>query len=154
MTKEEMLSYMLVLATNSHSNQTDKAGMPYILHPITVMKYLNTTDIELMCIALGHDLLEDTDVTVDSLRNSGISERIIKGIILLTKWPDQSYEEYKEAVFSSRDAMLVKRADITHNTDLTRIPGCITNEKINTRMKKYLDFLRQIDYKLSYERIS
>ena len=52
-----MLSNMLVLATNAHAGQTDKAGKPYILHCLKVMHYLKSEDEELMCIALGHDII-------------------------------------------------------------------------------------------------
>ena len=64
----EMLSTMLVLATQKHFCQYDKGGKPYILHPLRVMYQLKTDDEELNCIALGHDLVEDTDVTYSMLR--------------------------------------------------------------------------------------
>ena len=85
MKKGEMLGTMLVIATNAHAGQFDRGGAPYILHPLKVMHYLKSDDEELMCMALGHDVIEDTAVTYQDLRSAGISERVIAGIRALTK---------------------------------------------------------------------
>ena len=74
MKKGEMLGAMLLLATNAHAGQFDKGGNPYILHPLRVMSFLKTDDEELQCIALGHDVIEDTSVTYRDL----IDEQIKK----------------------------------------------------------------------------
>ena len=95
MKKGEMLGTMLVIATNAHAGQFDRGGAPYILHPLKVMHYLKSDDEELMCMALGHDVIEDTAVTYQDLRDAGISERVIAGIRALTKQPGQTYDEYK-----------------------------------------------------------
>ena len=65
-TTGQLLDKMLVLATNAHSGQYDKGGKPYILHPLKVLHYLKTEDEELQCIALGHDIIEDTKVIFES----------------------------------------------------------------------------------------
>jgi GTP diphosphokinase / guanosine-3',5'-bis(diphosphate) 3'-diphosphatase len=123
MKRGEMLGKMLVLVTNAHAGQYDKAGNPYILHPLRVMHYLKTTDEELQCIALGHDVIEDTDVTYQDLKNAEISERAIDGIKSLTKIPGETLAEYKERVFANRDAMEVKLCDLRHNSDIRRLKG-------------------------------
>lgn len=146
MKKGEMLGKMLVIATNAHAGQFDRGGNPYILHPLKVMHYLKTTDEELMCIALGHDVIEDTKVTYQDLRDAGISERVISGIQALTKQPGQTYEEYKETVFSNVDAMRVKMADLRHNTDVRRLKG--VTEKDIARMAKYHQFFIEIKARL------
>ncbi len=146
MKKGEMLSKMLVIATNAHAGQFDKGGNAYILHPLKVMHYLKSDDEELQCIAVGHDLFEDTSVTVTELRELGISERVIDGMYALTKMPGQSYDEYKQIVFRSKDAMLVKRADLRHNTDIRRLKG--VSEKDIARMAKYHQFYLEIEQKL------
>lgn len=69
MKKGEMLGTMLVIATNAHAGQFDRGGAPYILHPLKVMHYLKSDDEELMCMALGHDVIEDTPVTYKDLRD-------------------------------------------------------------------------------------
>jgi len=146
MSKGQMLGKMLVIATNAHAGQFDKGGNPYILHPLKVMHYLKTDDEELMCIALGHDVIEDTSMTYHDLRQAGISERVIDGIRALTKQPGQTYEEYKEAVFANIDAMRVKMADLRHNTDIRRLKGI--RDKDIERMVRYQKFYIEIQQRL------
>jgi (p)ppGpp synthase/HD superfamily hydrolase len=110
------------------------------------MHYLKTTDEELMCMALGHDVIEDTSVTFKDLREAGMSERVIKGLRALTKMPGQTYDEYKEVVFTNPDAMRVKLADLRHNTDIRRLKGI--SEKDVARMAKYHQFFMEIKARL------
>jgi len=149
MKKGQMLATMLVIATNAHNGQFDKGGAPYILHPLKVMHYLKSDDEELMCIALGHDVIEDTSVTYKDLRDAGISERVIAGIRALTKLPGQTLEEYKAGVFENMDAMRVKMADLRHNTDVRRLKG--VTEKDIARMAKYHTFYMEIKVRLGTE---
>jgi len=142
-----MLDKMLVIAINAHAGQFDRGGNPYILHPLKVMHYLKTDDEELMCIALGHDVVEDTKVTYRDLRDAGISERVIAGIRALTKLPGQTYDEYKEGVFANVDAMRVKMADLRHNTDIRRLKGI--SEKDIERMVKYQKFYLELQARLN-----
>lgn len=150
MRKGEMLDKMLVIATNAHHGQFDKGGNPYILHPLKVMHYLKSDDEELMCMALGHDVIEDTDVTYKDLRDAGMSERVIKGITALTKQRGQTYEEYKEVIFGNPDAMRVKMADLRHNTDIRRLKG--VTEKDLARVAKYHTFYLEIRARLDAEK--
>lgn len=136
--KGELLSKMLVLATNSHAGQTDKGDNPYILHPLAVMSILRSKDEEINCIALGHDMIEDTNVTYAELRAQGFTERVIEGIKCLTKVPGESYEEYKDKVKSNPDAIKVKIADLTHNTDISRLKG--VEAKDMARVERYFKF--------------
>ena len=147
MKKGEMLGKMLVIATNAHAGQFDRGGNPYILHPLKVMHYLKTNDEELMVMALGHDVIEDTSVTYKDLREAGISERAIRGIAALTKVPGETYDEYKARVFANRDAMMVKMSDLRHNTDIRRLKG--VTEKDIERMAKYNRFYMEIVAKLN-----
>ncbi len=146
MKKGEMLAQMLHIATSAHHAQYDRGGNAYILHPLKVMHYLKSDDEELQCIALGHDVIEDTAVTYQELRDAGISERVITAIKHLTKLPGQTYDEYKASVFDSKDAMLVKMADLRHNTDIRRLKGI--SEKDIARMSKYHKFYMEIQCKL------
>ena len=146
MKRGEMLDRMLVIVTNAHHGQFDKGGRPYILHPLRVMSFLKEDDEELQCIALGHDVIEDTKVTYKDLREAGMTERVIDGIRALTKQPGQTYEEYKEGVFASRDAMRVKLCDLRHNTDIRRLKG--VTEKDIARMAKYHTFYLEIQSRL------
>lgn len=142
MKRGEMLDKMLVLCTNAHHGQFDKGGRPYILHPLRVMSYLKTDDEELQCMALGHDVIEDTKTTYADLREAGISERVIEGIRALTKVPGETLDEYKARVFANRDAMEVKMCDLRHNSDIRRLKG--VTEKDIARIAKYHTFYLEI----------
>ena len=142
MKKGEMLAQMLHIATSAHHGQFDKGGRPYILHPLRVMSYLKEDDEELQCIALGHDIIEDTSVTYQDLRDAGISERVIIGIEALTKQKGYNYEDYKKQVFGNIDAMKVKLCDLRHNTDIRRLKG-VTDKDI-ARIAKYQIFYMEI----------
>ena len=141
----EQLSTALVIATNKHAGQYDKGGKPYVLHPLKVMALLDPeyANEELyQVIALLHDVVEDTNTTYEELRNAGISERAIDAIKVLTKVPGQTFEEYKKGVLNSKDAMIVKKADLLHNTDIRRLKG--VSEKDLERMAKYQKFYWEI----------
>lgn len=147
MKKGEMLDRMLVIATNAHAGQFDRGGAPYILHPLRVMSFLKTSDEELQCIALGHDVIEDTNVTYKDLADNGISERVIIGIRALTKVPGETLDEYKARVFANIDSMQVKLCDLRHNTDIRRLKG--VTEKDIARMAKYHTFYLEIQARLA-----
>ncbi len=147
MKKGELLGKVLVLATNAHAGQFDRGGNPYILHPLKVMHYLKTTDEELQCMALLHDVVEDTKTTWKDLEAIGCTERVINGVKALTKQPGQTYDEYKEVVFSNEDAMRVKLCDLRHNTDIRRLKG-VTQKDIE-RMAKYNQFFLEIQARLN-----
>ena len=108
----------LQIAQKAHAGQVDKAGKDYILHPMTVASYMDT-DTE-KTIAYLHDVLEDTDVTVDALRKIFPNE-IEDTLITLTHRKDESYFEYIQRVSKSKLAKKVKVADLLHNLDITRI---------------------------------
>ena len=146
MKKGEMLGKMLVLATNGHAGQFDRGNKPYILHCLKVMHYLKSDDEELQCIALGHDLIEDTKTTWKDLEDLGFSDRVIYGIRAMTKMPGLSYDDYKQQVFGNQDAMRVKLADLRHNTDIRRLKG-ITQKDID-RMTKYHQFYVEIQSRM------
>lgn len=142
----QQLSNMLVLATQRHDGQFDKGGMPYILHPLKVMHYLKTADEELQCIALGHDLVEDTFKSAnegyDFLKSRGFSCRVVDGIRSLTKKPGESYEQYKTQVKINPDAVLVKMADLRHNSDIRRLKG-VTLKDVE-RTVRYHEFYQEL----------
>lgn len=146
MKQGEMLGKMIVLATTAHAGMFDKGGRPYILHPLRVMSLLKEDDEELQCIAIGHDVIEDTPTTYADLRSAGMSERVIDGIRALTKQRGQTYEEYKEAVFGNVDAMKVKMCDLRHNSDIRRLKG--VSQKDIERMAKYHQFYLELRSKL------
>ena len=142
MKKGELLGKMLVLAATAHAGQFDKAGKPYILHCLKVLHYLKSDDEELQCIAVGHDIIEDTKTTYEDLINKGMTLRIIEGIANLTKMPGETYEAYKTKVLDNPDARKVKLADLRHNSDIRRLKG--VTEKDIKRVAKYMAFYAEI----------
>lgn len=147
MKKGELLGKVLVLATNAHAGQFDRGGNPYILHPLKVMHYLKTADEELQCIALLHDVVEDTKTSWHDLEDTGCTERVINAVKALTKLPGQTYEEYQEVVFANEDAMRVKMCDLRHNTDIRRLKG-VTQKDID-RIAKYNRFYLELQARLA-----
>ena len=147
MKRGEMLGTAIIIATQGHAGQFDRGGKPYILHPLKVMYYLKTDDEELQCVAVLHDLVEDTKVTYKELLEAGISQRVINGIASVTKLPGESYEEYQEKVMSNIDGMKVKLCDLRHNTDIRRLKG-VTDKDIE-RIAKYQRFYIKIQQKLA-----
>lgn len=139
-----MLSKMIWIATNRHYGQFDKQGQPYICHVLKVRDLLDNHDEEIHCIAIGHDLLEDTfdnlDAGIEYLKSEGFSERIIKGIVALTKIKGEAYETYCERLKSNNDAIIVKMADLTHNTQINRLKG-IESKDIDRTVRYYKLYL-------------
>lgn len=126
----------LLLSVSGHHGQYDRGGMPYAFHPIKVMHYLKTTDEDLMCVALLHDIVEDSDgrVTIAQIREK-FNDRIANGVDAMTKRAGESYEGYIERLKGNIDAVRVKMADLRHNTDIRRLKG--VTEKDIERTKRY-----------------
>jgi (p)ppGpp synthase/HD superfamily hydrolase len=144
-----MLSTAIRIATNAHDGQYDRGGMPYILHPLKVMHYTKSQDEELQTIAVLHDVVEDSDVSWLDLQEAAMSARVISAVRALTKVPGQSYDEYRDAVFANRDAMIVKLADLRHNTDIRRLKGVTIKDR--ERMARYHEFAFDIQQRLQHE---
>jgi (p)ppGpp synthase/HD superfamily hydrolase len=142
MKHNEMLMSMLRAAVEGHDGVYDKGGQPYFFHVYHVMTRLHTDDPELKCIALGHDLIEDTDLTDADLIIMGFNDRVIDGIRALTKIPGESYDDYRNKVMGNRDAMLVKMQDLRHNMDIRRLKG--TRPKDYERIERYQKFYVEI----------
>jgi guanosine-3',5'-bis(diphosphate) 3'-pyrophosphohydrolase len=141
-----MLSAAIRIAVNAHDGQYDRGGNPYVLHVLKVMHYLKTDDEELQCIAVLHDVVEDSNVTWLDLQEAAMSNRVISGVRALTKIPGQSYDEYRDVVFANRDAMLVKIADLRHNCDIRRLKGVTAKDR--ERMARYHSFAFDIQSRL------
>lgn len=129
----EQFQIALELAVEKHKNQTDKAGNPYILHPLHVMENVNSKEGKI--IAILHDIIEDTDVTEDYLLKIGLSKRIVDAVVALTRSKDMDYQEYIKNLSSNPLAKEVKLADLEHNMDLKRLPTL--EEKDLERNRKY-----------------
>ena len=129
----------MIIAYNAHKNQFDKSGVPYIYHPIHVAEQMKT---ENECIvALLHDVVEDTEITLEQLE-SIFSDEIIEPLKLLTKDNITSYYDYIMRIMKNPRAKSVKIEDLKHNLDLTRL-DVITEDDIKreNRYKKALTIL-------------
>jgi (p)ppGpp synthase/HD superfamily hydrolase len=142
---------MLLLAALAHTGQVDKAGAPYIRHPIAVMNLLDSSaDDELRCMALGHDLLEDTTVTAEDLIEYGFSRRVVDGIIGLTKVPGESRRKKMTRLTTSPDVIRVKLADLQHNMDTSRFPlDYVLTPKDVARLTEYVKMTEELTLALT-----
>lgn len=131
----KLLAKAIAIAAQAHVDQLDRGGRAYILHPLRVAHIMRTTDAELQAIAVLHDVIEDTPVTYRDLENAGMTQRIISGVRALTKQPGQTSEEYLAQVQGNPDAVLVKLADLQHNSDIRRLKG--VTERDFQRVKRY-----------------
>jgi len=93
------------------------------------------TDEKTICVALLHDVVEDTDITFEELENEGFSEDIIDALKLMTHDDSVPYMDYVKEIKTNRIATTVKIADLKHNSDLTRLD--IVDEKAIKRVEKY-----------------
>ena len=130
-----MLGTAIRIASQVHEKQLDKGGNPYILHPLKVMGTLHTTDSELMAIAVLHDVIEDSEWTMEMLENEGMSSRVLDALECLTHIDGESYEDYIKRIATNKDAIRVKLEDLSHNMDLKRLKGL--RQKDFERMEKY-----------------
>src|SRR5215217_9307971 len=106
------------LALEKHHGQTDKAGEPYILHPLRVMAQMQT-EVE-QIVAVLHDVVEDSDVTLDDLRRMGYSEEIVTAIDHLSRRDGESYDNFIQRIKPNPLALRVKLGDLRDNMDLRR----------------------------------
>lgn len=109
----------LRLCFDAHAGQLDRAGIPYAHHPLHVAESMTSEDAT--CVALLHDVLEDTDVTLDDLRAEGFSEEVLEALALLRREPGTDYLDYVRALRGNDLAREVKIADLRHNSQLERL---------------------------------
>jgi (p)ppGpp synthase/HD superfamily hydrolase len=128
------LEKAISIAVRYHKYQRDSEGMPKILHPISVMFKMQT--IEEMIVAVLHDIIEDTDVTLKDLKGFEFSDEVINALQCLTRQKDEDYFNYINRIKTNPIAIKVKLADLEHNMDLRRIKN-LTDEEIIKIIKKY-----------------
>ena len=123
------------IAYQAHHGQTDKCGCPYVFHPFHLAEQMQ--DEYTVCAALLHDVVEDTDMTIEQLAEE-FPEPIIEAIKLLTHQDGVDYFEYVRALKGNPIAKAVKLADLAHNSDRERckLVG-EPQERTESRMKKY-----------------
>ena len=128
------LEKAISLAAEAHNGQKDKNGAPYILHPLRVMARVQS-DTEKIAAVL-HDTIEDTDCTIEKLREKGYSEQVLEAIDCLTKRDGEDYDKYLNRSMSNPIAQKVKIADLEDNMDIRRFD--VLKEEDLKRLNKYL----------------
>ena len=128
------------LAKKAHLGQKDKGGNDYIEHPKAVASMMDT-DIE-KAVAYLHDVVEDTNISFDDLKEYGFPNQIIEALKALTKQKNESYDVYIDRVIRNPIAKKVKLADMKHNSDITRIKN--PSQKDYDRCQKYLDKIQYL----------
>ena len=117
------LERAIVIAAEAHAGQVDKAGAPYILHPLRVMQRVHSDAARIAGVL--HDVLEDTPWTLEALRAEGFSQEVLDALYAVTRQPAESYEEFVQRAGKHPVGRDVKLADLFDNADLSRIanPG-------------------------------
>lgn len=131
------LEKALALALKAHAGQKDKAGQPYILHPLRVMLQMENTQTKI--VALLHDVLEDSNITLQELKQAGFDPQILEAVDCLTRREQEDYFTYLERVAQNKLALSVKIADLKDNLDVTRLKEITPADQ--QRLNKYLKAL-------------
>lgn len=133
------LGLAISIASKAFENKVDKGGKPYILHCLWVMNRVSHLGEEVMICAILHDLVEDCKeegYTFEFLTKQGFSDKIIGWLHLLTHDKENTpYDEYIKAISVSKEASEIKKADLEHNSNITRIKGF--RKKDIDRLEKY-----------------
>lgn len=130
----------IAIAAQAHAGQVDKAGAPYILHPLRVM-LAQADDIARM-VAVLHDVVEDTAVGFDDLRAEGFPSAVLEALASVTKREGEAYDEFVARASANPIGRQVKLADLIDNSDLSRI--AVPTERDHQRLEKYQRAIEQI----------
>ena len=141
MTGTEMVAAAKLIAKLAHKGQKDKAGMDYFTHPEAVAAMLDTPEGKV--VGYLHDTVEDTDVTVDEIRNI-FGDRIADAVALMTHAEGMPYMDYVKEIGKNPLARRVKLADLTHNMDISRIPDPTQKDydRIENKYKPAYEYLK------------
>lgn len=135
-----LLELSLRLALEAHAGQRDRAGRPYLLHPLRVMHAVDGE--ERQAAALLHDVVEDSPTSLDDLRRAGVPAAVVAAVDALSKREGEAYEAYLERVAADAIARDVKRADLGDNLRLQRLPRVEGDDL--ARLNRYLEALRRL----------
>ena len=130
----------IALAALAHRGQADKAGQPYVLHPLRLM--LSVEGEHARMAAVLHDVVEDTDWTIERLREAGYPEIVLRALDHLTKREGEAYPDFIARAALDPVARVVKLADLADNMDLRRLPN--PTPKDHARLDRYRAAWRQL----------
>ncbi len=134
----DWLEKALEIALHAHSGVKDKAGHPYILHVLRVMHAVE--GLTAKTVALLHDVLEDSSITLSDLEHKGFPKEILTAVDHLTRRPDEKYSQYIKRLSQNPLARMVKIADLKDNLDASRLKR--VEEVDQQRLNKYLEALK------------
>jgi (p)ppGpp synthase/HD superfamily hydrolase len=129
------LEKAIAIALRAHEGTIDKAGQPYILHPLHLMMQMDTEEARITAVL--HDVVEDSDITLADLANSGFSTKVLDALALLTHNKELvAYADYIAAMKGNPLAKKVKLADLEHNMDIRRLQAPLSEEDLK-RLNNY-----------------
>ena len=129
------------IAKAAHEGQVDKAGKPYIEHPMRVMKMGKTVEEKIAGVL--HDVVEDSEWTFEMLEKEGIPKDVMDALRCVTKLSeDEDYDHFIARVKTNPLAVKVKLNDLKDNMDITRLDQ--VTEKDLARLNKYIRAYRQL----------
>jgi len=114
------LQRAIEIAVSAHKSQCQRNGLPYVLHPLTLM--LSMESVSAKIVAVLHDVVEDSDWTLEQLRQEGFAPEILEAIDCLTHREGETYEAYLDRLCHNALARQVKRSDLQDNMDIKRLP--------------------------------
>ena len=126
------------LMFEAHKEQTDKSGLPYVFHPFHLAEQMQ--DEATTVTALLHDVVEDTDYTIENLETMGFGKDVCDALRLLTHDKNVPYMDYVRRIKENPIAVAVKIADLRHNSDLSRLDNVTDADR--ERVKKYREAIR------------
>ncbi len=129
----ELTKKAMKLCFEKHKNQVDKSGIPYPFHPFHVAESM--TDEYTTCVALLHDIIEDTDTTAKDLLDTGFPIEIVEAVQMMSHDSSVDYLEYVSGLKSNPLCKAVKLSDLKHNSDTTRLTT-VTESDLK-RVEKY-----------------
>ena len=135
MNEEQLLEKAIAIAVEAHRGQTDRYGVPYILHPMRVMCRLDT--VAEKTVGILHDVVEDTDWTFEGLQKEGFPRVVLEALDSVTKRKGEAYEDFVKRSAASPVGRKVKLADLEDNMDLRRLREITNDDK--TRLQKYIN---------------
>ncbi len=127
------LDKALEIAVKAHTGQKDKAGAPYILHPLRIMMNMNSEEERI--VAALHDVIEDSEITLEDLRKANFTHSILAAVDCLTRRKGEAYETYVERASSLPLAKKIKIADLEDNMNFRRLNHLL--EKDKARIRRY-----------------
>lgn len=138
-TPSHLLEHAIAIAVLNHRGQKDKAGNSYILHVLRVMLAMETEEEQL--VAVLHDILEDTEVTEDYLRDHWIPDQIVDAVVCLTRRKNETYKNYIARCATNRLALAVKKADLEDHLEDTRAISDTLRNRYNDALVYLLEVL-------------